>query len=89
MKTSHLSNRAWRNNATTCWIRGCDENAISLGYRLFRRSSVTRAFWSEPVAFDGCDSRDYIAATLRAARNALRDRVDAADLKALLPEVCP
>ena len=76
----HLTNRTWQNNARTTWVRRFDEAGQRVTYRMFRRSSVTRAFSTTACSFSAGTSRTMIAAHLRSIRRQLRERVDAYDL---------
>lgn len=75
----HHSKRGPRKNTGFSWgrfpLNGCTD------YRLFRRDH-TGALHMERIAFHHTTTRQQIAADVRAARNELRDRVDAICLAA-------
>lgn len=77
----HLSARTPANNGSSSWFRGYDEAGQRVHYRLFRRSSITRAFSHAAQSFPASTPRSEIARAVNASRRELRARVDAHDLR--------
>lgn len=80
MKTTHLTRRTPRKNGGFSWGRFPMGEAGPVCYRLFRRDH-RGALHMSVFDFSQDRPRSEIAATLRRARHALRDRVDEIDLQ--------
>lgn len=82
MKTHHHARRAPRKAGGFSWGRFPVEDGRAVSWRLFRRD-LTGKLHSYHLDFAAHVSRAHVAERVWRARMALRDRVDAVDLRAL------